>query len=49
MEFVRAGTADSARVRRDRAELQAKAGEDAAVGFVHHAVGLFQAGVVGME
>ena len=49
MDRVRAAAADRAGVRRDGAELQAEAGEDAAVGVVHDPVGVLQAGVVGVE
>ncbi len=49
MEFMRAAAADGAGVGCHSAELQAEAGKDAAVGFVHHLVGLFQAVEIGME
>ena len=46
---MRAAAANRAGICGDRAELQAKAGKDAAVGVVHHAIGLFQAVEVCME
>ena len=49
VEFVRAGAADGAGIRRHGAEFQPQAGENARVGFVHHFIGLFQRGAVGVE